>query len=79
MEIAAVQFTTTEIPKGSPLWQGVQGDRVPLRKLPVITLKIDFREIVSRGLDFLCLLLYHNIIKKSVAIATKERFYVTRG
>ena len=29
MGIFTVQFTTTEIPKGSPLWQGVQGNRVP--------------------------------------------------
>ena len=36
----AGKFTTTEIPKGSPLWQGVQGDRVPLLKFPVITLKL---------------------------------------
>ena len=36
--------TKTEIPKGSPLWQGVQGDRVPLLKFPVTALKNDFRE-----------------------------------
>ncbi len=31
--------TKAEIPKGSPLWQGVQGDRVPLLKLWIVFMK----------------------------------------
>ena len=29
----AVEFTTTEIPKGSPLWQGVRGDSLQCREM----------------------------------------------